>query len=286
MENHHKMTKENLNKLKLIHKKNIAFKNSFINIKPKNRLSLNNINKNINYNSFTENSKNIIIHKNLKKYNINIKKYNKYIINAIIFDYRNHIVAVFKNYLLWDETSEFLKRYYKRKENKARLPKIAEYYEKYTLFTPNYFGYEGLIVIIMVKYMKRKKKYLKYLEEKEDEDDNNKNTNNINKDFEPLLQNEIFGKNKSKSLFSSFIEVSKNTPELTNYDNDLTYYNKIETKRKSTNKIIAEKNYKNVFDNNKNFSKNSMSFTEIFDDLSSHFSVLINNNNYRDYFEI
>ena len=280
MENHHKITKEKLNKLRLIHKKNIAFKNSFMGIKPKKKLSINIT----NYNSFTESSKNIIIYNNLKKYNASINKYNKYIINAIIFDHRIHIVAVFKNYLLWDETSEFLKRYYKKKDNKARLPKIAEYYQKYTLFTPNYFGYEGLVVIIMVKYMKRKKKYLKYLEDKEDEDNNSKNKKNINKDFEPLFQNEIFGKTKSKSLFSSFLDVSKNTLELTNYDNDLTYYNKVETKRKSTNKIIAERNYKKEFDNNNNFCEGSMSFTEIFDDLSSHFSILINNN-YRDYIE-
>ena len=282
MENHHKITKEKLNKLKLINKINISFKNSFIGIKPKNRLSNINTNKIINYKSFTENTKYLIIQKNLKKYNTSMKKYNKNIINSIIFDHRIHIVAVFKNYLLWDETSEFLKRYYKKKDNQTRLPKIAEYYQQYTLFTPNYFGYEGLIVIIMVKYMKRKKKYLKYLEDKEDEEDNNKNKKTNNKDFEPLLQNEIFGKNKSKSLFSSFLDVSKNTLELTNYDNDLTY--KVETKRKSTNKITVEKNYKNQFDNNKNFCKNSMSFTEIFDDLSSHFSILINNN-YRDYIE-
>ena len=101
-------------------------------------------------------------------------------------------------------------------------------------------------------------------------------SHNINEDFEPLLQKEIFGKNKSKSFCSSFLDVSKNTLELTNYDNDLTYYNKVEAKRKSTRKIISE--YKNEFDNTKNFCKNSMSFTEIFDDLSSHFSILINNN--------
>ena len=78
-----------------------------------------------------------------------IRKYRIFIINSIIFDQRIHKVAVFKNNLLWDESSEFLKRYYKKKESTERIPKISEYYEKYTLFPPIYFGLEGLIVIII-----------------------------------------------------------------------------------------------------------------------------------------
>ena len=35
----------------------------------------------------------------------------------------------FKNNLIWNETSEFLKRYYKKKETIERIPKISEYYE-------------------------------------------------------------------------------------------------------------------------------------------------------------
>ena len=270
--------------MKLINKKAIYSKNSFMNTKPSTKFSFNNKNNSTNIRNFTTKEKKLIIQNNLKKYNTTLKKYNKYIINAIIFDQRNHIVSVFKNYLLWDETSEFLKRYYRKKDNSARLPKIAEYYEKYTLFTPNYFGNEGLIILIMIKFMKRKKKYLKYLEDREDEEDNDKNKKNVNKDFEPLIKNEIFA--KSKSLFSSFLDFSKHTLELTNYDNELTYYiNKIETKRKSTNKIITEKNLNKLDINEQKMSKNSMSFTEIFDDLSSHFSVLINSNSYKDYIQ-
>ena len=277
MENKRKLTKEKSNKLKINNKKTISAKNSFFNIKPSIKLSHNNKKYSPNYHNFTTKEKKLIIQKNLKKYNTSIKKYNKYIINAIIFDQRNHIVTVFKNYLLWDDVSEFLKRYYKRKENLARLPTIAEYYEKYTLFSPNYFGNDGLIILIMLKFMKRKKKYLKYLEEKEDEKYNNKNSkkNNINEDFEPLIKNDIF--TKTKTLFSSILDVSKNTLELTNYDNEFNYIDKFETKRKSTNKIITEKNVNNL--------KNSMSFTEIFDDLSSHFSILINYNDYKDYIQ-
>ena len=223
--------------------------------------------------------RNKIIYNNLKKYNISSSIFNKYIINDIIFDHRNHIVAVFKNYLLWDETSEFLKRYYMKKDIFGRLPKISEYYEHYTLFSPNYLANDGLLLIIMTKWIKRKKKYLQYLEEKEEQEKNNKNKKNSNKNFEPLFSDEILSltKNKSISFFSSCVDLSKNTLELTIFDNQIN-----NNKRKNSENRI-NKNKNNQLLNIDDDFKNSVSFTEIFDDLSSHFSVLINNNNYKNF---
>ena len=287
MENHYKIIKEKSNKIKLNSKKSITTKNAYYNTKISNKTNNKKNNKITNYNNSYIKNKNFLIFKNLQKYNTTITKYNVYITNAIIFDQRNHIVAVFKNYLLWDETSEFLKRYYKKKDNVERLPKIAEYYEQYTLYTPNYFGHEGLIILIMLKFIKRKNKYLKYLEEKEEEEEKNKNKNKkgIKKDFVPLLENEIksLANTKSKSQYSSSVDITKNTLELTNYENDSIYINL--KKKDSKNIMISEKNKIKINKdiNNEKSIKNSISFTEIFDDLSSNFSVLINNNNYKDY---
>ena len=272
MEIANKINKEKL--IKSSNKKAFIYKSPSFN-KSSNKSKHNNeiINfKNSNY-------KEKLIHNNLKKYNISTKTFNKYIINDIIFDHRNHIVAVFKNYLLWDESSEFLKRYYKKKDIFGRLPKISEYYEQYTLFSPNYLANEGLLIIIMIKWIKKKKKYMQYLEEKEEAEKNKKVKKNLNQNFEPLISEEILSltKNRSKSFFSSCVDLSKNTLELTTFDNDFDY-NK---RKKSENKIYKEQN-NNEFDNEE--FKNSVSFTEIIDDLSSHFSVLINkDNNYKDY---
>ena len=226
----------------------------------------------INFNSC--NYKQKLIYNNLKKYSISAKTYNQYIINDIIFDHRNHIVAVFKNYLLWDETSEFLKRYYQKKDIISRLPKISEYYEQYTLFIPNYLSSDGLIIIIMIKWIKRKKKYMQYLEEKEEASKNNKHRNNLNQNFEPLFSEEIITltKTKSKSFFSSCVDLSKNTLEFTTLDKEQNNHKR----KNSENKIYSDKNNKD-FKIDDDF-KNSISFTEIFDDISSHFSILINNN--------
>ena len=135
-------------KLKKLSFSKVSTKNNEL-FKHKNQLSNKSVTPKILYN---------LIFKNLKKYSTSKKKYNKYIINSIIFDHRIHIVAVFKNNLLWDESSEFLKRFYKNNESFDRIPKISEYYEKYTLFSPVYFGLEGLIVIIMNKWTKKKKR--------------------------------------------------------------------------------------------------------------------------------
>ena len=199
-----------------------------------------------------------ITFKNLKKYSTTKKIYNKFIINSIIFDHRIHKVAVFKNNLLWDESSEFLKRYYKKKESTERIPKISEYYEKYTLFPPIYFGLEGLIVIIMNKWTKRKKNYLEYIEDHEEE----KKKTKKKESFEPLINNSSLNNiTSSKSL------LSKNTLELTKFEN--------ESKKSLLNKNKANNKNKNHANNIKDKIDN-LSFSDIMDDLSSNYSVIIN----------
>ena len=200
-----------------------------------------------------------ITFKNLKKYTTTKRTYNKFIINSMIFDRRIHKVAVFKNNLLWDESSEFLKRFYKKKESKERIPKISEYYEKYTLFPPVYFGLEGLIVIIMNKWTKKKKNYLEYVEDHEED----KKKIKTKESFEPLINSSSL--NNITSSNKSFI--SKNTLELTKFDN--------ESKKSLMNKNKNDNKNKNHANNSKNKIDN-LSFSDIMDDLSSNYSVIIN----------
>jgi hypothetical protein len=42
--------------------------------------------------------------------------YNIKVINDIIYNEPAHIVAVFKDYLIFDDLSEFMKRYYNKEE--------------------------------------------------------------------------------------------------------------------------------------------------------------------------
>ena len=233
-----------------------------------------------------------IMRKILRTHDTTIKKYNTFNINAIIFDQKNHKVATFKNYLIWDETSEFFKRYYKLYESVDRIPKISEYYEEYTLFAPVYFGLDSLILLIMNKWTKKKKKYLEYLEDKEDEDSKSKIRK---KDFKPLLSKELFNEKtlEQKSMMSNYTK-SKTTLELSKYDFINDKYTEEDNnknlvkefkqeynspiKEKSTTK--SKKRANKLNDNNKNNNnEKSISFSDIINDLSSNYSIILNCNN-------
>ena len=80
-----------------------------------------------------------VIRENLdKKYLTSRESYNVKVINDIIYNENTHIVSVFKDYLIYDDVSEFLKRFYKKGESQHRLPKIYDFYDKYSKVFPNY----------------------------------------------------------------------------------------------------------------------------------------------------
>ena len=74
------------------------------------------------------------------KYMTTMDSFNIKIINDIISNENNHIVSIFKDYLIYDDTNEFLKRFYSIKESKPRMPKIVDYYEQSTKMFPNYIN--------------------------------------------------------------------------------------------------------------------------------------------------
>lgn len=108
------------------------------------------------------------LNKDLRKYNFFQKKYNVQKINEIIFDKRKRVVSVFKDYLLWNETSDFLKEYHHISDSTSLIPNMCEYYENYTLLFPEYGPLEDVI-----KFMRKNMKKKKVLLEKY-EDNNNK----------------------------------------------------------------------------------------------------------------
>ena len=211
-------------------------------------LNLNNENQ-VDNNKILLKAEKIMIN-NLKKYNVSVEFLNKKIITDIIFDERKHIVSVFKNYLLWDEMSDFLNRFYYKHESKNRLPKINHYYEKYTLFPPVYYSLEGVIKI-MIKNVKKKKKYLEMVEENEDNLNNKKDIKkkefiriiNPNDLSETMSLNTYINPSNFTNTFSSFHlekdNSSKDLGQLINNvmnDGDLSFYdNDIDINKRNKN---------------------------------------------------
>ena len=101
-----------------------------------------------------------------KKYSQTEDLYNIKIINEIITNQRSHIVAEFKDYLIKDDYSEFILKFYKLKESLKLLIAILNYYKQISIIFPNY------ILLNENKYLykniQRKQKLINYLEENED----------------------------------------------------------------------------------------------------------------------
>ena len=64
--------------------------------------------------------------------------YSALCINNLMFNERCRIVARFKDYLILDDMTEFLRRLYSKKELKRRLKKIFNFYDSYSKIFPNY----------------------------------------------------------------------------------------------------------------------------------------------------
>ena len=118
---------------------------------------LSNLNDNIN-NSISKQEKKVIeiihnIHKEIspmitlkkyiynkfnKFYSNNYNNYNIKIITEIILNSPSNIVAIFKDYLIEGDYSEFLQRQYSINECNKCLPKIFDYYYSSSVIFPNY----------------------------------------------------------------------------------------------------------------------------------------------------
>lgn len=79
------------------------------------------------------------IHDGLKeKYTTTTEFYNAKIVHDIMYNENNEIVSVFKDYLIMDDLTEFLKRSYVKEDWELRLPKIFKFYDSYSSPHPNY----------------------------------------------------------------------------------------------------------------------------------------------------
>ena len=75
-----------------------------------------------------------------KKYNCSLRRYNKSIINNIVFNFNNHKVSLFKDYLLLYDPSDFIRKFYFKEECISHLKYYFSFYEENNKIFPNYFG--------------------------------------------------------------------------------------------------------------------------------------------------
>jgi hypothetical protein len=132
------------------------------------------------------------------KHRTDVNTYNLKVVNEIIYNEKSRIVAIFKDYLILDDISEFLRRFYNNTESNVRLNKVISFYEAYSRIFPNY------IIIPESKYLykniRRKQKMIDaYNQIKAEEEENRKCVNDV------IIKNK---NNKKDNFFDSEIRRS------------------------------------------------------------------------------
>ena len=127
----------------------------------------------------------------ISSYNKNDFNYNRIIGNYLIINEKCEAVVVYKDYLILNEETEFLRRYYSKEESHPRLSKILFFYENYSQIFPNY------LVLPESKFLytniRRKQKMIDAVNNIKNEEEINKNNikNNPNDIFTKQVKDDI-----------------------------------------------------------------------------------------------
>ena len=158
-------------------------------------------------------------YKLIKRYNKPLSYHDVKIINDILYNEKTHYVEEFKEYLIYEDYNEFLKRFYSSLETNVKLTKILLFYEKYSKIYANY------TVIPESKYMykniKRKQKIIDQMQNNDINDEYNEyddsNEDMSNTVFSPRVINSIYSKTITTLNKSDMNEdLSKNTEQSIN----------------------------------------------------------------------
>ena len=231
----------------------LNFKNNFKSFKVKPRNIFNN-NKLFAYRKASGNVKLLkkLIHKIfIKKYFHDINFYNSKVIEDILHNKSTHVVAEFKDYLIYGDDSEFLHYNYTIKDSTKYLPKLFKYYKSCSVIFPNYVTlYESKY---LYKNIQRKQRIIDVQQEQEEKN------KNIKEGLDKLNDNS--GDNIAINLF--------NTTEI--------YSILKETNTSNINKIFGiNNNIHGIHTNNENENENSeLILNNIINELKKFDSIKI-----------
>ena len=232
----------------------------------------------------------------LLKYTILPNDYNIIMINHLIMNSDSHLICLFKDYLLYDDPSEFLKCFYKKFQIKSRLKHLTNYYENSSKLFPNYSPLkEGNYIYFNIQ---RKQKIIDLIEgmkiQNKLKNDKSKNENLIifnNDIYNSILAENINDRSKIKHLFGSYIFNSekrndslKSIVDFTNILSGTIEQNTKENKKNNVNSINKTRttsansyiNGNNVKEKKNNIVLKNKKFNFNFSKLNKHY---INNTN-------
>ena len=194
-----------------------------------------------------------------KKYFVSKISYQKLLIKNIIYDDKRRLVSIFKEQLIINDTSEYMKKFYKKKESRIKLRKYFELYDKYSRIFPNYTP------LIESKYIytniHRKQKVIDL---QQNSNKNNKIKNNkiiFNSDVYQSIEkisenfnNDIFGIDNNE-LNNSLIQINNIINNINKYELN---FEGIDLNNHIDNKSIKNIKNKNIIINNYYYNNNSI----------------------------
>ena len=270
--------------------------------KIKNLIHLNDLKKLKKYSMINSNSydnyilrqNKLILKKLAKKYNRGIEFYRKKVISDIIDNETTHLVASFKEFLIYGDYSEFLQGYFHAREIKKFLPLIFDYYHSSTVIFPNYVILEEKKYIY--KNIQKKQQIINVQQEQEELENNKKkkekekeeeklkldDDDNINFDSDSTSKSEIltshalnsilnqtntsnniklFGLNKNSNTSEDLVKFIE---KLNNEEKKVSIKNKSNSKIKNRNKHIIS-----IHKGNNSKKENNKSNTNTYNTLST-----------------
>ena len=253
-------------------------------------------------NDYLKKAKDIIYN----KYCNNItKRYNLFKIHCILSNAKCHTVSLFKDFLLYDDISEFLKRFYNAYESFPRLKKISKFFKETSVLYPNYsplieskYIYSNIIkkqMVINKQENYKKKNYNKdhNLRRRHYHIKIEKENKYEKKFFNSTIYNDIL--NESESFMSLLFGVDnkdknkniekineKKINEEKDMDEVLKIINIIENNEDNKNNIDNNILENNIDDNNiynkDNYKKESnMTITKKSKNIMDNFNIINNN---------
>ena len=126
----------------------------------------------------------------VKRYDKPLSYHDKKIINDILYNEKSHYVECFKEFLIFEDYNEFLKRFYDKKDCKIKLQRILDFYEKYSKIYANYTKLPESKY--MYKNIKRKQKMIDILQNNYDNDSEEEDSGEEENEERQKFRNTIF----------------------------------------------------------------------------------------------
>jgi len=189
----------------------------------------------------------VVIENLNSKYLTTRESYEGRVVSDIIYNENTHITSVFKDFLVYDDSNEFLKRFYTSYEIPSRSLKIFQFYDKYSKVFPCYIILEEKRE--MFKNIERKQKVI---------DEKQKHFDELKKKTLKPSTN-IFTAEFMRELNEPDSILSKTSLDLSN--STLIQQYSIQTNKLQRKKVLANDNLKQLLD--KFIAKDTLNIIEI-----------------------